>query len=282
MEERAMTPTHSRRLALAPLAALLCLTAASGAPAATLDRIKQDKAIRIAYREDAPPFSEKNSLGEPAGFMIDLCRSVAKKLTQELKIPSLSVVYVPVTSVNRFDAIKTGKADLLCEPSTETLTRRAIVDFSIPTFVDGASLMIRTDGPQDLQSMAGKKIGVLAGTTTEEALHNTLKDNNITADVIEAKTHSEGVAMLDDQKIDAYFGDRSILAFLIKESKAPDKLMLADDFLTVEPYALALPHGDEAFRLAVDRALSHIYRSGEIDTIFQATFAGQAKPSKIL
>jgi ABC-type amino acid transport substrate-binding protein len=58
--------------------------------------------------------------------------------------------------------------------------------------------------------------------------------------------------MLDDGKISAYFGDRSILLFLIKDSKAPEKLRLADDYLTVEPYALALPRGDTDFRLAVD------------------------------
>ena len=87
--------------------------------------------------------------------------------------------------------------------------------------------------------------------------------------------------MLDDAKISAYFADRSILAFLLKDSKAPDKLMLAENYLTVEPYALALPRGDEDFRLAVDEALSHIYRSGEVGPIFQH-FAGQAKPSQIL
>jgi ABC-type amino acid transport substrate-binding protein len=101
-------------------------------------------------------------------------------------------------------------------------------------------------------------------------------------DVVAAKTHGEGLAMLDDGKISAYFGDRSILLFLIKQSKAPDKLQLADDYLSVEPYALALPRGDGDFRLAVDRALSHIYRSGEIVSIFQRTFGGKAEPSQIL
>jgi polar amino acid transport system substrate-binding protein/glutamate/aspartate transport system substrate-binding protein len=32
----------------------------------------------------------------------------------------------------------------------------------------------------------------------------------------------------------------------------------------------------------VDRALSHIYRSGEIGPIFQQAFSGKAKPSPIL
>ncbi len=53
--------------------------------------------------------------------------------------------------------------------------------------------------------------------------------------------------------------------------------MLAENYLSIEPYALALPRGDGDFRLAVDRALSHIYRSGEIAAIFKRTF-GDAKP----
>ena len=133
-----------------------------------------------------------------------------------------------------------------------------------------------------MRDLSGKKIGVLAGTTTEEALRNTLNEAKINGDVVAAKTHGEGLAMLDEGKISAYFGDRSILLFLIKDSKAPEKLRLADDYLTVEPYALALPRGDTDFRLAVDRALSHIYRSGEIAAVFQRTFGGKAEPSQIL
>ena len=250
--------------------------------AATLDRIGQDKSIRIAYRYDAPPFSYKDKIGEPGGFMVDLCREVAKKLADQLHLTSLNVTYVPVTAADRFEAIQGQKADLLCEPTSATLSRRELVDFSIPTFVDGASLMIRADGPHDLKAMAGHKIGVLGGTTTEEALRNSLKLAGITAEIIPAKTHAEGLAMLDDAKVSAYFGDRSILVSLIRDSKAPNKLMLAENYLSVEPYALALPHGDEDFRLAVDRALSHIYRSGEIGAIFKRTFGDKTKPGEVL
>ena len=270
------------RTRLTPASIATLLIAVGVASAGTLDRVGQEKSIRIAYREDAPPFSYKDKIGEPAGFMVDLCRAVAKHLADQRSLPSLNVVYVPVTASDRFEAISQQKADLLCEPTSETLSRREQVDFSIPTFLDGASLMVRTDGPKNLRDLAGKKVGVLAGTTTEEALRNTLKEAGIAGDVVAAKTHDEGLAMLDDGKISAYFGDRSILLFLIKQSQAPDKLRLADDYLSVEPYALALPRGDSDFRLAVDRALSHIYRSGEIVSIFQRTFGGKAEPSQIL
>ena len=277
-----MDLSKARRFgALSVAAVLLAWGALTDASAGTLDRIKQEKAIRIAYREDAPPFSYKDKIGEPMGFMVDLCREVAKKLADQLQLASLNVVYVPVTAADRFEVIQQQKADLLCEPTSATLSRREIVDFSIPTFVDGASLMIRADGPHNLKAMAGKKIGVLGGTTTEQSLRSSLKATGITSDVIPAKTHAEGVAMLDDGKISAYFADRSILVSLIKDSKAPGKLMLAENYLSVEPYALALPRGDEDFRLAVDRALSHIYLGGEIGAIFKRTF-GDAQPGQVL
>ena len=271
------------RIGAAAFGMLLATMMAGGAQAAgALDRIAQDKAIRIAFREDAPPFSAKGKDSEPTGFMVDLCREVAKRLAEQLKLPALKVVYVPVTAANRFDAIKEGKADLLCEPTTATLARREVVDFSIPTFVDGAGLLIRADGPKDLKGLAGKKIGVLAGTTTQEELNNSLKAAGVQSDVIPAKTHQEGLAMLDDGKISAYFADRSILMFLAQQSKDPKKLMLAENYLTVEPYALALPRGDEDFRLAVDRALSLIYRDGDIVGVFEKSFGGKAKPSGIV
>jgi ABC-type amino acid transport substrate-binding protein len=251
-------------------------------PGSTLDHIRQDKTIHIAYRQDAPPFSYKNGAGEPAGFMVDLCKAVVQKLSEQLSLPSLSIIFVPVSALDRFEAIQQHKADLLCEPTSDTLSRRELVDFSVATFVDGASLMIRPDGPHDLQALAGRKIGVLAGTTTEEALRNSLKSAGLTAEIIPAKTHAEGLAMLDDAKISAYFADRSILVILLMNSKTPENLALADVYLTVEPYALALPRGDEDFRLAVDRALSHIYRGGEIGPILERTFGGSLKPGPIL
>ena len=275
-----MNLAHRTWLAAATVAALMITLGT--ASAGVLDRVAQEKVIRIAYREDAPPFSYKDKIGEPAGFMVDLCRTVAKKLAEERNLAALNVVYVPVTAADRFDAIAQQKADLLCEPTSVTLSRRQLVDFSIPTFLDGASLMVRTDSPKKLDELAGQKVGVVAGTTTEESLRNSLKDAGIGAEVVAAKTHGEGLAMLDDGKISAYFADRSILLFLIKDSKAPEKLRLADDYLSVEPYALALPRGDSDFRLAVDRALSHIYRAGEIAGIFERTFGGKAKPSQIL
>ena len=233
------------------ICAILLTMTAVPAVAGTIDTVRASQTIRIAYRDDAPPFSYKAAdRAEPVGYMVDLCRAVVGKLADQLGVPKLKVAYVAVTAANRFEAIEKHEADLLCEPTSVTLSRRKQVDFSIATFVDGASLLTRNTGLRNLEAMANQKIGVLGGTTTEEALRSTLKAQKIAAQVVPAKTHDEGLAMLDAGKIQAYFADHSILIFLLATSKAPEKLAIADNYLTVEPYALALPRGDGDFRLA--------------------------------
>lgn len=271
-----------RAWVFATLAFLAIVYLAGAAFAGTIDRIRQDNNVRIAYRADAPPFSYDGSNKEPAGFMLDLCRAVVKRLAQQLDLPSLNTSYLTVTAVDRFDVIRENKADLLCEPTSSNLSRRKLVDFSIATFVDGASLMITADGPHNLQELAGRTIGVLAGTTTEQELCTSLERAAVTATVMPAATHAEGLAMLDEGKTSAYFADRSILSALLASSKAPEKLRLSDAYLTIETYAQALPRGDDDFRLEVDRALSHIYGSGEINSILERTFGKSIQPGSML
>jgi len=269
-----------RRIALA---ALVLTAQIQAAPAGTIDTIRANQIVRVAYRDDAPPFSYKGAgSAAPAGFMVELCQAVVKDLAAQLALPKLAVSYVAVTASNRFEAIEKGQADLLCEPTSATLSRRKNVDFSIATFVDGASVVSRDKTLHNLTGLTGLKIGVLAGTTTEDLLRNKLRSLGVNAEIMPAKTHGEGLAMLDSGAVTAYFADRSILMFLLKDSKEPDKLFIADNYLTVEPYALALAHGDEGFRLAVDTALSHIYSSGEITAIFTRAFGDKAQPSEML
>jgi ABC-type amino acid transport substrate-binding protein len=262
------------RTAIIVIASLILTV--SAAAAGTLDRIRSTGVLKIGYRTDAPPFAYRSSVGEATGFSVDLCRAVAAQIKAQLKLEKLSLQYVPVTAEGRFKAIQDGKADLLCGATTATLSRRALVDFSLPTFLDGASVLLRADGPKTFAEMEGRKVGVRAGTTTETALRNTVKDLKMTVETVAVKDHKDGVAKLLNNDISAYFGDRAILFYLMEGSGAADKLYLSKETFTYEPYALALKKGDGDFRLAVDRALSHIYRSSEIETVFASAFGADA------
>jgi ABC-type amino acid transport substrate-binding protein len=237
--------------------------------------------FKIGYRTDAPPFSYNSAIGEPAGYIVDLCREVAAAAKQELGVKDLKVEYVTVTAEDRFDAVKSGRVDLLCEATTVTLARRQLVDFSLMTFIDGASVMVRSDGPQSFKALGGHKIGVHAGTTTEDALRRTLADLKVEAEMVPVADHAEGVQRLESGEFAAYFADRAILTYLLLGEGAPKNLRISKEYFTREPYALALAHGDDDFRFLVDRTLARLYRSGAIGPIFARSF-GKAKASEIL
>jgi ABC-type amino acid transport substrate-binding protein len=213
--------------------------------------------------------------------VVDLCREVAAAAKQELRLPDLKVAYVAVTAEDRFDAVRNGRVDLLCEATTMTLARRKLVDFSLMTFIDGASVMVRTDGPQSFKSLAGHKIGVHAGTTTEAALSRTLTDLKVAAEMVPVADHADGVERLASGELAAYFADRAILTSLFIDAGSPAALRISKEYFSREPYALALARGDAEFRLLVDRALARLYRSGAVESIFARNF-GKATPSDIL
>jgi len=257
------------------------LLASQGVSAGTLERVRETGTFKIGYRTDAPPFSYSSEIGEPSGYIVDLCREVAASVKQELGLKDLKVEYVTVTAEDRFDAVTSGRVDLLCEATTVTLARRKLVDFSLPTFIDGASVMVRSDGPQSFKSLAGHKIGVHAGTTTEDALRRTLADLKVKAEMVPVADHEEGVKKLESGEFAAYFADRAILTYLLLGEGSPGSLRISKEYFTREPYALALARGDDEFRFLIDRTLARLYRSDAIGSIFSRTF-GKAKPSEIL
>jgi ABC-type amino acid transport substrate-binding protein len=107
-----------------------------------------------------------------------------------------------------------------------------------------------------------------------------MSTRNISADIVTLKSHSEGFAQLESGAITAYFADRTILQYMLMKSDQSGKLLLADQFLSIEPYALAFP-SDPEFRLTVDRALSRLYRSGAAKALFAKTFGENAHPTNL-
>ena len=253
----------------------------SSVEAETLERIKSAQAITLGIRVDAAPYSYLGENERPQGYTVELCLAVAERLRIAFGLEALQVNYEAVTPGNRFDAVRNGTIDLLCGATTATLGRRELVDFSLATFIDGASVLFRKGGPNSFAELEGMKVGVRAGTTTEKVLAQVIKDVGVAAETLPVDDHDSGLAKLETGEIAAYFADQAILFFLKQKSQDPTALALPKEVFTHEPYALALTRGDSAFRLAVDAALSDIYRSGDIKKIFATTF-GNAEPSEVV
>ncbi|WP_420349043.1 amino acid ABC transporter substrate-binding protein [Pelagibius sp.] len=269
------------RLAAACIAALLAALATTAASeAGTLDSIRETGQLKIGFRDDAAPFSFVRD-GQPAGYSVALCRAVGGALQQRLELETLDIAFTAVTVEDRFDALKQGRIDLLCGATTVTLQRREEVDFSLLTFITGASVLYRQGGPSSFTALEGEKVGVRSGTTTDEGLRRALSEAGIGAEVVAIASHEAGRDALESGEIAAYFADRAILIMLAREAAEPADLVLSQRFFSYEPYALALRRDDGDFRMEVDRALVKTYRTPTITEIYEANF-GKARMSELL
>src|SRR5262247_736409 len=131
----------------ARLLAAVALGASLAAPASgqALDKIRKQGVINLGYIDGASPFSFVDSKGEPQGYSVDLCRAVAEGLKVQLKRNVLKTNWVKLTIQNRIDAVRRGQVDVECSTTSWTLGRQELVDFSLVTFVDGASVLVKAE-----------------------------------------------------------------------------------------------------------------------------------------
>ena len=266
---------------------LTCLVLAGPALAAdlqgTLKKIKDRNTIALGYREASRPFSFTGDDGKPAGYSVDLCTRVAQGIGAALGLPALQTKWVKVTVESRMRSVVDGTIDLECGSTTASLSRQEQVDFSLLTFIDGGSLLV-ADASQirGVSTLGGKRVAIIPGTTTETGLTAALKKHGVTATMVPVKDHDAGVAALDQGQADAYASDRVILIGIGRTSKNPEKLSLVDEFFSYEPYGLMLRRNDAAFRLAVNRALAGLYRSGEVGPIFEKWFGSMSTAGPLI
>jgi glutamate/aspartate transport system substrate-binding protein len=249
----------------------------------TLGKIKAAKAVNVAYSPDSLPFSFTAPNGEPAGYSIDLCKRAIAQIARTVSEPNLKVNWLAGSVTERLQMVATGRADLECANTTQTQTRLANVDFSNLIFIDGGGLLVLAGSPiNQITDLAGKRVAVLKGTTTETRLNDTLKARLVNATVVTITEASAGLAMLESGSVDAYAGDKVKLVGLAVQAKDPAKLALVAEDLSIEPYAMALPRNDSALRLEVNKALTQIYIGGEIETIYAQWLGKLGRPSGLL
>ena len=237
----------------------------------TLDKIKESGEFVLGFRTDAAPLSFLDGDKGPQGYSPEICVRLAAGIATAAGLETMDVVFEPVTTENRFEKVANGEVDLLCGAATITLARRELVDFSTPTYVDGTTVALKLDAPETFDELAGKKIGVRSGTTTLDALKNSLTSASIEAEIVEFEDHAAGMAALESDAVTAYFADQSILMSLVMTRPDAQDYKVFDQILTVEKHGLAMRRGDTDFRLAVDTGLSVLFEQGAVAEVYERT-----------
>lgn len=248
----------------------------------TLGKIRETQTITIAHREASLPFSYLDDSKKPVGYAMDLCLKIVDAVKRELKLSQLNVVFLPVTPSSRISSIVEGKADLECGSTTNNAERRKQVAFTIPHFIAGARMVVRTDsGIKNWSDLRNKRVVSTKGTTTVKLLNDRDKVRALGLNLVEAKDHAESFSKVEKGEAEAFPMDDVLLFGLRANAKDPNAFAVVGDLLSTEPYAIMLRKDDAAFKVVVDREMGRIINDGELVKLYDKWFRNPIPPKGI-
>ena len=269
--------TRTIPIAVAVLASAIALPAA--AQQGTLDKIKSSGAITIGHRDASIPFSYYDDKQQPVGYAMDLCLRIADAVKADLKMPKLDVKYQLVTSANRIPLMANGTIDLECGSTTNNLERQKQVWFTITHFVTANRWVARKSANlMTLQDLKGKTVVSTAGTTNIKGITEINAAQNLGLNIISANGHPEAFQMVETGRAAAFVMDDILLYSLAAQSRTPADYAISTTATSVEPYGIMLRKDDAAFKKVVDAAMVGIYKSGQINAIYEKWFQKPIPP----
>jgi glutamate/aspartate transport system substrate-binding protein len=264
------------------LAAALAVAGTAAAQQGTLDKIKSSGAITIGHRDASVPFSYYDDKQQPVGYSMDLCMKIVDAVKTQLKMPKLEVKYQLVTSANRIPLMANGTIDLECGSTTNNLARQEQVWFSMTHFVTANRFVSkRASKIGKLEDLKGKTIVSTAGTTNIKQITEINGQKNLGMNIISANGHPEAFQMVETGRAVAFVMDDILLYSLVAQSRSPKDYVISKEALSVEPYGIMLRKDDKEFKQLADAALSRVYKSGEVNKIYDKWFQKPIPPRNI-
>jgi glutamate/aspartate transport system substrate-binding protein len=248
----------------------------------TLKKIKETGAITVGHRESSIPFSYLDDQQRPIGYAMDLCMKIVDAVKAELKMPDLKVNLQPVTSSNRIPLLQNGTIDLECGSTTNSVQRQQQVSFGPTYFVINVTAAVKKSSKiNSLADLNGKTISTTSGTTSVPLLKTYEKTQNAEIKEIYGKDHAESFLLMADDRSAAFVMDDILLAGQIANSKNPSEYKIIPESLRQEPYSMMLRKDDPQFKALVDKTISGVMKSGEIDKIYAKWFTSPIPPKGI-
>jgi glutamate/aspartate transport system substrate-binding protein len=269
-------------LTMAGAALLGALADPSLAQEGTLKKIKDSGSITIGHRDASIPFSYYDDKQQPVGYAIDLCMRIVEAVKTELKMPKVDVKHQLVTSANRIPLMANGTIDLECGSTTNNLERQKQVAFTITHFVTANRWVAKKSANlRTLQDLKGKTVVSTAGTTNIKGITEINTAQNLGLNIISANGHPEAFQMVETGRAAAFVMDDILLYSLTAQSRNPADYAISTEATSVEPYGIMLRRDDPGFKKVVDAAMTGLYKSGQINAIYEKWFQKPIPPRNI-
>lgn len=244
-------------------AAVLFLGVATTAQAATLDDVKARGSLNCGVNQNLQGFGAKDADGAYTGFDIDFCRAVA---SAALGDPG-KVTYVPLSAQERFEALKSGKVDVLARNTTWTMDRETAMPlrFAGISYHDGQGFIVKKLlGVTSALQLSGASICFQTGTTTESNVEDFFREKEMTFVPVRFDTLNDLVKAFDEGKCDTFTTDMSALYAVRLRLQNPDDAMVLQDVISKEPLGPVVRQGDEQWFNIVRWTLNALINAEEL------------------
>lgn len=268
-------PSHARRALLAGLP-LLVVGAGALVPARArtpdlLEKIRGGVPLRIANTQTSPPWSKLDGQRRVVGYDVDVAREMARRM-------DVRIVFLADSYKNFVAGLRTQKYEVVMNSLTPTPARLRQVDFAAPYGVEDFRIFVRRDNTtiHDRPDLDGKKVGVTVGTSNESWSRAHLTRSDIRAYNNGGHVFADLTYGRIDAVIASHFGGQGLIRTVglpLKEVGPP---------LVYQLSAPALPHGQEALREAMSRALDAMRTDGTLDRMARQWLGPEYEMEKMI
>ena len=224
---------------------------AQGSGSATIDAIKSRGLLACGVSTGAAGFSLADSQGIIRGIDADGCRTLAASILGD----QTKVRFVPTTTVNRFTALQSGEVDVLIRSTTWTLGREGNLglEFADVNYYDGTGFLVKTSAKvTSVKELDGATVCVQPGTSTELAISDYFRVNNIKFTPVNIQDLNEIQNAFISGRCDSYSTDSSALAsFRFQQGAKASEMTLLPEIISKEPLGPMVRKGDDKFYDAV-------------------------------
>ena len=223
------------------------MTFSGSAFAGTLEDVQSRGELICGTDGGLAGFSAPDNAGKMQGVDADVCYGIAAAVLGNRD----KVKFVPLTAKERFTALSSGEVDVLSRNTTHTVTRDASLglNFTYYNFIDGAGFMIRKNmGVNTAKELGGARLCIQAGTTTEQAVGDFFRANNLKA--FTPKPFDTSVQTREGYEADAcdiLSSDKSQLAAIRSELADPGAHVILPETISKEPLGPVVRQGDDVW-----------------------------------
>jgi len=256
----------------------LALGLSLGAQAATLDDVKKRGTLSCGVSTGLAGFSQKDEKGAWSGLDVDVCRAVAAAVLGDAS----KVQYKPLTAKERFTALQSGEIDMLSRNTTWTHTRDTSLglNFAGTIYYDGTGFMVSKKlGVKSAKELDGANACIQAGTSTELAISDYFRENNISYSPVTFDTSDQTRAGFESGRCDFLTSDQSQLYALRIGLKDPSAAVVLPEVISKEPLGPVVRQGDDQWFNIVKWSVNALIE-GEEQGVTSANVADKLKNGK--